>query len=98
QALVDEQCREHRRVTAPSPAQPVTAATTRLAPPAASAGPGPSASAAAGETLSAIGAASPAVSTASAAEEVPSLAELLATVQQCQPLVAAGPTSNGTNP
>jgi hypothetical protein len=90
QALVDEQCREHRRVTAAPTAQPVVAATTRLAPPAAAAGPGPSASAAAGETLSAIGVASPAVSTASAAEEVPSLAELLATVQQRQPLVAAG--------
>jgi hypothetical protein len=31
-------------------------------------------------------------------DEVPSLAELLATVQKGQPLVAAGPTSDGTHP
>ena len=31
------------------------------------------------------------------AEEVPSLADLLATVQQGQPLVAAGPSSNDTH-
>jgi len=98
QALVDEQCREHRRVTAPSPAQPVTAATTRLAPPAAAAGQDPNPRAAAGDTPLGITVANPAVPTASTAEEVPSLAELLATVQQGQPLVAAGPTSNGTNP
>jgi hypothetical protein len=33
QALVDEQCREHRSVVAPSAAQPIAATTTRLAPP-----------------------------------------------------------------
>ena len=31
-------------------------------------------------------------------EEVPSLATLLATVQKGQPLVAAGPSSNGAHP
>ncbi len=99
QALVDTQCREHRSLVAPSTTQPMVATTTRLSPPA----PAPGhergiAGAATVDTHSTNGASGVVVSTASSNEEVPSLAELLATVQQGQPLVAAGPSSNGTHP
>ena len=96
QVLVDDHCRQHRSLSAP--AAVVAQATTRLARPAA----------VDGHLTDAIARdehpAQPVVAPAAtpidvpAAEEVPSLAELLATVQKGQPLVAAGPSSNGTHP
>jgi hypothetical protein len=92
QVLVDDQCREHRSLTAP--AAMVAQATTRLARPADFEG----------HLTDAIERdehpAQPMVAPTDTpvAEEVQSLAELLATVQKGQPLVAAGPTSNGTHP
>lgn len=94
QMLVDDHCRQHRTLNAP--AAVVAQATTRLARPAVD-----------GHLTDAIArdehAAQPVVASAvtpvdvPVAEEVPSLAELLATVQKGQPLVAAGPTANGTH-
>jgi hypothetical protein len=92
QALVDEHCRQHRSLSTPVVAQ----AATRLA------GPTPV------EARHAIGsethtadariAATGDAMEAAAGNEVPSLRELLATVQEGQPLIAAGPSSNGTHP
>ena len=92
QALIDERCRQHRSLSTPVVAQ----AATRLAGPTWVEDPQAvgSAAATAGARITAAG--SSAMEPAS--DEVPSLAELLATVQQGQPLVAAGPPSNGTHP
>jgi hypothetical protein len=95
QAIVDERCRQHRSLAAPAPdPQPVAAATRlmRLAP---AAEQQPLAMAAA-PTREAHATAVP--TNPPPGQEVPRLAELIATVQQGQPLVAAGPTSNGTHP
>ena len=98
QLLVDERCREHRSLTAP--VVMAAPATTRLARPGTVDGLDP-----AGQTAPPreAHATQPAVATADQttdmpmSEEVPRLAELLATVQKGQPLVAAGPSSNGTH-
>jgi hypothetical protein len=95
QALVDDRCRQHRSLAAPAPDQRPAAATTRLT------RPSPAAEQQAREAAAVPAREGPA--TAAPAEprpsqEVPSLAELLATVQQGQPLVAAGPSPNGTHP
>ncbi len=91
QVLVDDHCRQHRSLSAP--ATVVAQATTRLARPAA-------ADAIARDEHPAQPMVAPATTPTDipAAEDVPSLADLLATVQKGQPLVAAGPTSNGTHP
>jgi hypothetical protein len=92
QVLVDDQCREHRSLNAPAAA--VAQTTARLARPAA----------VGGHLSDSIERdehpAQPVVTPTDTpvTEEVPSLAELLATVQEGQPLVAAGPSSNGTHP
>jgi hypothetical protein len=93
QALVDERCHQHRSVTAPVAAP----ASSRLAAPSALEGSvATGTSVGSGDTR--IAPAATGSTERPTAEELPSLAELLATVQQGQPLVAAGPTSNGTHP
>ena len=99
QLLVDEHCREHRSLTVPV----VTAApaTTRLARPGTLDGQDPADQPAPAREAHPT---QPAVATPDRttdkpmSEEVPRLAELLATVQKGQPLVAAGPATNGTHP
>ena len=95
QALVDDRCRQHRSLGAPVPEQRLAAATTRLTRPSPAVEPqrSPAAPMPAREVPMATAPAEP-----HPGEDVPSLAELLATVQQGQPLVAAGPSSNGTQP
>jgi hypothetical protein len=95
QVLVDDQCREHRSLSAPAAA--VVQTTARLARPAAL-------DVHLTDTIERDQhPAQPEVAPAAAppdtpvAEEVPRLAELLATVQKGQPLVAAGPSSNGAH-
>jgi hypothetical protein len=98
QVLVDDHCREHRSLTAPTAV--VAQATTRLARPAPAEGHDLTSQHAIArdqhpsQPLAAMDATP---NDTPVAEEVPSLAELLATVQKGQPLVAAGPTSNGTH-
>ena len=94
QGLVDDWCRQHRSLSAPVTEQRPAVVTTRLNRPSIAA-----------EQQFSTGTAVPAPEQPSTTpiaprsdQEVPSLAELLATVQQGQPLVAAGPTSNGTHP
>jgi hypothetical protein len=96
QVLVDDHCRKHRSLGAPAAA--VAQVTTRLARPATS--DGHLIDAIARDEHPAQSVAGPAATPIDVpvAEEVPSLAELLATVQKGQPLVAAGPSSNGTHP
>ena len=92
QALIDERCRQHRSLSTPVVAQ----ATTRLAGPAsveARQGIGSETHTADARSAATGNAMEPAAS-----DEVPSLRELLATVQEGQPLIAAGPSSNGTHP
>ena len=99
QVLVDGHCREHRSLTAP--ASVVAQATTRLARPAAGEGhdlTNQHAVARDQHPSQPVVAMDAQPNDMPAAEEVPSLADLLATVQKGQPLVAAGPTSNGTHP
>jgi hypothetical protein len=99
QALVDVESRQHKSV-----AQPVlvhetgTASTPRLTRPApAFSQDSNGASASARDTIRGTSAVVTPTE-APLAQDVPSLADLLATVQQGQPLVAACPTSNGTHP
>jgi hypothetical protein len=101
QLLIDDHCREHRSLTAPAAVVAVAQATPRLARPAPTEGHDltrqhaiprdqhPSQPVAAMDATP---------NQTAVPDEVPSLAELLATVQKGQPLVAAGPTSNGTHP
>ena len=94
QALVDDRCRQHRSLAAPAPEQRPAAASSRLTRPALVVEQPPTtAPAPAREGQATTTSVEP-----RPGQEVPSLAELLATVQQGQPLVAAGPPSNGTNP
>ena len=97
QALVDDRCRQHRSLAAPVPEQRPATVTTRLTRPSAAAEQQSSAAAAPAREGSGTTAAAAPIEPRPD-QEVPSLAELLATVQQGQPLVAAGPTSNGTHP
>jgi hypothetical protein len=99
QALVDVESRQLKSI-----AQPVlvhetgTASTPRLPRPAPAASQDSNGATASGRD--AIRETSTAMTPTEAlpAQGVPSLADLLATVQQGQPLVAAGPTPNGTHP
>jgi hypothetical protein len=94
QALVDERCRQHRSISVPAVA---TQATTRVTRAPAAEGTKPSElDATARDAQIGIGAAG-VTATDPPFDEVPSLADLLATVQKGQPLVAAGPSSNGTH-
>ena len=95
QALVDDQCRQHKSLAVHVPGQRPAAATTRLTRPSSVAEQQPSAAAA---VPAREGPATAAPTEAHPDQEVPNLAELLATVQQGQPLVAAGPSTNGTHP
>jgi hypothetical protein len=95
QALVDERCRQHRSLSVP--AAVVAQATIRVARPTAVEGVDPTGVTAAAPDGRLGLAACRATTTDARSEEVPSLADLLATVQKGQPLVAAGPSSNGTH-
>ena len=95
QVLVDDHCRQHRSLNAPAAALPQ--ATTRLARQAAVDGHLTDAIARDEHRTQPVVTATATPTDMPLAEEVPSLAELLATVQQGQPLVAAGPSSNGTH-
>jgi hypothetical protein len=95
QLLIDARCRQHTRLGASDAV--VAQATTRIARPAGGeASEGAGVAAATGDARVGSAAAGATV-TDPASDQVPTLAELLATVQKGQPLVAAGPTSNGTN-
>src|SRR5207248_6367186 len=99
QLLVDDHCRQHRTLGAP--AASVAQVTARLARSATVEGreftdeTAPARQAHPPQPMAAASGASP---DNELGEEVPSLATLLATVQKGQPLVAAGPSSNGTHP
>ena len=95
QVLVDDRCRDHRSLSAPAPVAP---ATTRLARPADLDNRVTDAIARDDHPTQPLVAPAGTPTDMPAAEEVPSLADLLATVQKGQPLVAAGPSSNGTHP
>ena len=95
QGLVDERSRQHRSLSVP--AAVVAQATARVARPTAVEGVDPTGVAAVAPHAHLGLAASSATTTDARSEEVPSLADLLATVQKGQPLVAAGPSSNGTH-
>jgi hypothetical protein len=95
QALVDERCRQHRSLSVP--AAVVAQATTRIARTPAVGEADPSGLATAAREAHLGSSAAGATTTDPRSEEVPSLVELLATVQKGQPLVAAGPSSNGTH-
>jgi hypothetical protein len=95
QALVDDRCRQHKSLAAPVSDQRLIAVATRLARsvPAAEQEPPATAAAPAREGQATTDPAEP-----RPGQEVPSLAELTARMQQGQPLVAAGPSANGTHP
>ena len=96
QLLIDARCRQHTSLGASDAV--VAQATTRTARPAAGEA-SERAGVAATRSDARVGiAAVGATATDPAPDQVPTLAELLATVQQGQPLVAAGPSSNGTHP
>src|SRR5262249_33272694 len=96
QVLVDDHCRQHRSLSAP--AAVVAQVTTRLARPAAADGHHAAAIARDDQPAEPVVAPAATPTDTPATDEVPSLAELLATVQKGQPLVAAGPSSNGAHP
>ena len=96
QVLVDDNCRQHRSLSAP--AAVVTQVTTRLARPATIDGALTDAIVRDEYPAQPVVARGVTPTDVPVAEEVPSLTELLATVQKGQPLVAAGPISDGTHP
>jgi hypothetical protein len=98
QAVIDERYRQLKRLAASAPSEPSHAnlATARLTARPASPEPSGIAMAPTPELEARIEAANN--SSVSARMDTPTLTELLATVQQGQPLVAAGPSPNGTHP
>jgi hypothetical protein len=95
QALVDDLCRQHKSIAAPPPDPTPVAVSTRLTRPVSVLEPQPRTEAPAPTHA---GRVTTAPTERCPDQEVPGFAELLATMQQGQPLVAAGPTSNGTHP
>jgi hypothetical protein len=98
QVLVDDRCRQHKSLATPAPEQRTVApVTTRLTRPTAAQQPPPAAEVVSQDSNG---------TTAQPSEhaepwtghDLPTLAELSARMQESQPLVAAGPTSNGTHP
>ena len=100
QAVVDECCRQHKTLATPTPEQPTAAAaTSRLTRAvAATRQQPPAASEAARQEANATTVQPREHAEAWTGQDLPTLAELSARMQEGQPLVAAGPASNGTHP